>query len=149
MNKQILQRKTEFIWCAIKIRTLCAVNVDRNPVSDRNSSQSARKPNSRVYTVFLRSVQRRERFSLALFRAGSKPIVLQRCVLLVLIHLLCDEPFTFSHIQLGTLGGPHGRWRGGPPSSTYWPVAAGHTIPIAHWFGPSVKMVRPLLVNDT
>ena len=32
--------------CAIKIRTLCAVNVDRNPVSDRNSSQSARKPKS-------------------------------------------------------------------------------------------------------
>ena len=31
---------------AIKIRTLCAVNVDRNPVSDRNSSLSARKPDS-------------------------------------------------------------------------------------------------------
>ena len=45
-EKKILQRKTEFIWCAIKIRTHCAVNVDRNPVSDRNSSQSARKPNS-------------------------------------------------------------------------------------------------------
>ena len=40
VNKQILQRKTELIWCAIKIRTICAVNVDRiNPVSDRNSSQ--------------------------------------------------------------------------------------------------------------
>ena len=38
--------KTEFICCAIKIRTLCAVNVDINPVSDRNSSLSARKPYS-------------------------------------------------------------------------------------------------------
>ena len=39
VNKQmpVLQRKTELIWCAIKIRTLCAVNVDRNPVSNRNS----------------------------------------------------------------------------------------------------------------
>ena len=31
-EKQILQGKTEFIWCAIKIRTLCAVNVDRNTI---------------------------------------------------------------------------------------------------------------------
>ena len=38
--------KTEFICCAIKIWTLCAVNVDINPVSDRNSSLSARKPYS-------------------------------------------------------------------------------------------------------
>ena len=51
VDKQILQRKTEFIWCAIKIRTLCAVNVDRNPVSDRNSSQSARKPNFSFYSI--------------------------------------------------------------------------------------------------
>ena len=34
----------------MKIRTLCAVNVDRNPVSDRNSSQGARKPN-RFYCI--------------------------------------------------------------------------------------------------
>ena len=30
----------------ISSQTLCAVNVDRNPVSDRNSGLSARKPNS-------------------------------------------------------------------------------------------------------
>ena len=44
-------RGIEFIRCAIKIRTHCAVNVDRNPVSDRNSSLSARKPNSFYSTV--------------------------------------------------------------------------------------------------
>ena len=41
MKNKKLQRKTELI-CVAKIRTLCAVNVDINPVS-RNSSRSARK----------------------------------------------------------------------------------------------------------